>query len=127
MEVEMIKMPFKLLCLILFTVSIVACSSLPEKTVTPTAPAVPVVSPTKTPGLPTVPSTATPTVTATPAHPACPPFSIDTELPVPDEPRNYIGLHFDALPAGLTSPGGSVLDGSGTYYMLSEVVRESGE
>ena len=33
-------MPFKLLCLILFTVSIVACSSLPEKTVTQTAPAV---------------------------------------------------------------------------------------
>ena len=46
---------------------------------------------------------------------------------MPDEPQSYIGLHFDTLPAGLASPGGSVLDGSDTYYMLSEVVRDSGE
>ena len=120
-------MSFKLLCWILFTVSIVACGSLPEKTVTQTAPAATVASPTKTPGLPTPPSTATPTPTATSVHTACPPFFIDTALPVPDEPQSYIGLHFDTLPAGLASPGGSVLDGSDTYYMLSEVVRDSGE
>ena len=121
------EMPFKLLRLILFTVSIVACSPLPEKTVTQTAPAPTLALPTKTPGLPTPPSTATPTLTATPAHTGCPPFSIDNALPVPDEPHNYIGLHFDALPAGLASPDGAVLDGPGTYYMVNEVVRESGE
>jgi hypothetical protein len=47
-------------------------------------------------------------------------------LPAPDEPQNYIGLHFDTLPAGLESPGGSVLDGSGAYYIVSEVIRDSG-
>ncbi len=120
-------MPFKLLYLIFFTLSIAACGSLPEKTVTQTAPAATLALPTKTPGLPTLPATTTPTLIATPAHTACPPFSIDTALPVPDEPQNYIGLHFDALPAGLESPDGSVLDGPGTYYMVNEVVRDSGE
>ncbi len=120
-------MPFKLLCLILFTVSIVACSSAPEKTVTQTAPAATLASLTRTPSLPTPPPTAPPTLAATPAYTACPPFSIDTELPVPDEPQNYLGLHFDTLPAGLESPDGSVLDGPGTYYVVNEVVRDSGE
>ena len=120
-------MLFKILCLILFAVSLVACSSVPEKTVTQTVPAATVASPTKTPTLPTPPATTTPTLTAAPAHTACPPFSIDTELPVPDEPQNYLGLHFDALPAGLESPDGSVLDGPDTYYMVNEVVRDSGE
>jgi hypothetical protein len=45
---------------------------------------------------------------------------------VPNEPQSYIGLHFDALPAGLQSPGGSALDGSDTYYIMSEVVGDSG-
>jgi hypothetical protein len=121
------EVPFKLLCLILFAVSIVACSSAPEKTVTLTASTATLAMPTKTPTLPMPPSTATPTLTATPAYTACPPFAIDTALPVLDEPQNYIGLHFDTLPAGLTSPGGSVLDGSDTYYMLSQVIRDSGE
>jgi hypothetical protein len=48
-------------------------------------------------------------------------------LPVPDEPQNYISLHFDALPTGLVSPGGTMLDGSDAYYMLSEVIRDDGE
>jgi hypothetical protein len=48
-------------------------------------------------------------------------------LPVPDEPQNYIGLHYDTLPAGLTSPDGSVVDGSSTYYAVNQVVRDSGE
>ncbi len=120
-------MSFKLLCWILFTASIAACSSLPEKTAAPTAPAATLASLTITPVLPTPPATAMPAPTATPARAACPPFSIDTVLPVPDEPQNYIGLHFDTLPAGLQSPGGSVLDGSGAYYIVSEVVRDSGE
>ena len=120
-------MPFRLLCLILFTVSLVACSSVPEKTVIPTAPVPTLALSTKTPTLPAPPATAAPTLTATPAEPACPPFVIDSELPVPDEPQNYIGLHFDALPPGLVSPGGTMLDGSDTYYMLSEVIRDSGE
>lgn len=83
--------------------------------------------------MPTFTQTATPpttepaTATSTSAHAACPPFSIDTELPVLDDPQSYIGLHFDALPAGLESPGGSVIFGSGTYYMLSEVIRDTGE
>jgi hypothetical protein len=124
---EMKQMPFKLLCLIFLTLSIVSCGSLPEKTVTPTAPAATVALPTKTPGLPALPATTTPTLTATPAQAACPPFSIDTALPVPDEPQNYIGLHFDALPIGLTSPDGSSVDGSDTYYAVNQIVRESGE
>ncbi len=123
----MMKILFKLLSLILLTVFIVACSSLPEKTVTPTASAVPLASPTRTSTLPAPTDTARPTLTATPAHAACPPFSIDTTLPVPDDPQSYIGLHFDALPAGVESPGGSVIDGSGTYYMLSEVIRDTDE
>jgi hypothetical protein len=127
MNMEMEKMSFKLLCWILFTGSIVACSSLPEKTVTHTAPAATLAAPTNTPGLPTPLATATPALAATPAHTACPPFPIDTTLPVPDEPQSYIGLHFDTLPAGLQSPGGSVLDGSGAYYIVSEVVRDSGD
>jgi hypothetical protein len=65
--------------------------------------------------------------TAAPTRPACPPFSIDTALPVPDEPQNYIGLHYDALPAGLTSPDGSVVDGSGAYYAVNQIVRDGGE
>ncbi len=121
------KIPFKLLSLILLTVFIAACSSLPEKTVTPTASVVPLASPTRTSTLPAPTYTARPTLTATPAHAGCPPFSIDTELPVSDDPQSYIGLHFDALPAGLESPGGSIIDGSGTYYMLSEVIRDKGE
>ena len=124
---EMKQMPFKLLCLILVTLSIVACGPLPEKTTTQTAPAATLALPTRTPGMPTPPATTIPTLTATPAHTACPPFSIDTALPVPDEPQNYIGLHFDALPPGLESPDGSFLDGPGTYYMVNEVVRDSGE
>lgn len=126
MAMEMKKMSFRLLCWILFTVLVAACSSLPEKTVTQIAPAATLASLTITPVLPTPPATATPAPTATPAQAACPPFSIDTALPVPDEPQSYIGLHFDALPAGLESPGGSALDGSGTYYIVSEVVRDSG-
>ncbi len=127
MKMEMKEMPSKLFCLVLVTLSLVACSSLPEPTVTQTAPAATLVSPTKTPGLPTPPSTATPTLSPTSTHTACPPFSIDTALPVPDEPQNYIGLHFDTLPAGLESPDGSVLDGSGTYYTVNQVVKDSGE
>ncbi len=122
-------MPFRLLGLILFAISIVACSSPPEITVTPTAPAATLAMPTKTPALPTPSAMAvpTPTPTVTSAHAACPPFSIDTKLPAPDEPQNYIGLHYDALPAGLTSPDGSVVDGSGTYYAVNQIVRDSGE
>ena len=120
-------MLFKILCLILFAVSLAACSSVPEKTVTQTVPAATVASPTKTPTLPTPPATTTPKLTATPAHMACPPFSIDTALPVPDEPQNYISLRYDALPAGLTSPDGSVVDGSGAYYAVNQIVRDGGE
>jgi hypothetical protein len=120
-------MPFRLLCLILFTVSVVACSSVPEKTAVPTAPVPTLALSTKTPTMPAPPATTAPMLTATPADPACPPFAIDTELPVPDEPQNYIGLHFDTLPAGLVSPGGTMLDGADTYYTLSEVSRDSGE
>ncbi len=120
-------MPFRLLYLVIFTISLIACNSSPEKTVLPTAQAATVAVPTKTPGLLTAPATATPTVTAARAHATCPPFSVDTALPVPDEPQNYIGLHFDALPTGLTSPDGSVVDGSDTYYAVNQIVRESGE
>ncbi len=120
-------MSFRLLGLVLFTVSLLACNSSPEKTVAPTVPAATVAVPTRTPGLPTPTDTATPTATATPARAACPPFSIDIALPVPDEPQNYIGLHFDTLPTGLTSPDGSVVDGSDTYYAVNQIVRESGE
>ena len=122
-------MPIRLLGLILFTVSIVACSSSPEKTVTPTALVATLALPAKTPALLTPPATAlpSPSLTATPARAACPPFSIDTALPVPDEPQNYIGLHFDALPIGLTSPDGSVVAGSDTYYAVNQIVRENGE
>lgn len=121
-------MPFKRLCLILFVVTIAACNSVPEETTTPMAPiATSVVPPTRIPASPTPPATAAPTLTPTPADPVCPPFTVDTDLPVPDEPQNYIGLHFDALPNGLVSPGGTMLDGSDTYYMLSEVIRDSGE
>ena len=120
-------MLFKLLCVILLTLSSVACNSSPEKTVTPTAPAATIAVPTKTPSPPTLPATALPTLTPTPAAAACPPFSIDTALPVPDEPQNYVGLHFDALPAGLESPDGSMIDGSDTYYAVNQVVRASGE
>jgi hypothetical protein len=120
-------MPFKLLYWILLAISMVACNSLPEKSVTHTAPVPTLALSTKTPAIPTLPATAAPTLTATPADPVCPPFSIDTALPVPDEPQNYIGLHFDTLPPGLVSPGGTMLDGSDTYYLLSEVSRDSGE
>ena len=120
-------MLFKQLCLILFAIPMVACSSLPEKTITPTAPAVTLAAPTSTLDLPTPAATAIPTLPPTPTRPACPPFSIDTTLPESDEPQNYIGLHFDALPAGLKSPGGSVIDGADTYYMVSDVFGDSGE
>ena len=39
---------------------------------------------------------------------ACPPFPIDTELPDPDIPENYIGRHYDLhnrLPEGLVEKG----------------------
>ena len=120
-------MPFKRLCLILLTVTIAACSSVPEKTVTPIVPTATIVLPTKIPDSPTPLATVSPTLTAVPTKPACPPFAIDTTLPVPDEPQNYVGLHFDKLPAGLASPTGSVIDGADTYYTLSEVIRKSGE
>jgi len=116
----------KLLCLIVSAASIAACSSLPEPAVTQTVPATLAV-PTKAPGSPTPSATATPTLTPTPAHAACPPFSIDTAVPVPGESQNYIGLHFDALPAGLASPDGSVLDGLDAYYTVNQVVKDSGE
>ena len=121
------RMPFKRLCLILLVATIAACSTEPEKTATPTPPAATVALPTKMPDSPTPPATAAPTLTPTPADPVCPPFAIDTDLPEPDEPQNYIGLHYDALPPGLASPGGTMLDGSDTYYTLSEVIRDSGE
>jgi hypothetical protein len=120
-------MPFRLLSLIVLTVSISACSTLPEPAVTQTAPAATSAARTRTPGLPTPSATAAPTPTATPDHPPCPPFSIDTDLPVPDEPQNYSGLHFDTLPAGLTSPDGSMLDGPNAYYTVNQVVTDSGE
>lgn len=127
---EMKEMPFKLLCLILLMVSSVACNSSPEKTGVQTTPQATLAALIKKPILPTSSPTTTPiltpTFTPTPAQALCPPFSIDIALPVPDEPQNYIGLHFDALPAGLESPGGSAVDGADTYYLLSEVVRESG-
>ena len=68
-----------------------------------------------------------PTLSVTSAHTVCPPFSIDTALPVPDEPQRYIGLHFDTLPAGLESPVGFLLDGPSTDYLVSAVVRDRGE
>jgi hypothetical protein len=120
-------MPFRLLGLVLLTVLIAACNSSPEKTVASTVPAATAAVPTKTPGLRALPGLATPTLTPTPAHPACPPFSVDTALPVPDQPENYIGLHFDALPIGVTSPDGSFVEGSDTYYAVNQIVRESGE
>jgi hypothetical protein len=120
-------MPFKLLCLILFTALIAACNSAPEPAATQTAPAATLVAPTRTPGLPTPSATAAPTLTSTPVHAACLPFSIDTALPAPDEPQNYIGLHFDALPTGLTSPDGSMVEGLDTYYVVNQVIRDSGE
>lgn len=123
-------MPFKLLCLILFTTTIAACSSVPEKTITPTVPTAPTASvalSTKIPDSPAPPAPVTPTLMATPADPTCPPFAVDTHLPVPDEPQTYVGLHFDALPVGLTSPDGTVVEGSDTYYTVNQIVRESGE
>lgn len=69
----------------------------------------------------------TPTLSATSARTMCPPYSIDTALPVPDEPQSYIGLHFDILPDGLESFVSFVLGGPGTDYVVSEVVRDSGK
>lgn len=66
-------------------------------------------------------------LSATSAYTMCPPFSIDTALPVPDEPQSYIGLHFDILPDGLESHVGFLLGGPGTDYVVSVVVRDRGE
>lgn len=67
--------------------------------------------------------TKTPTTTWTPHPPTntpipCPPFSLDTKIPQPDLPENYIGRHYDLrnLPEGLEELGGSITrDQSGTH------------
>ncbi len=82
------------------------------------------VNPSATPWQTPAPS---PTLLATSAHALCPPFSIDTALPVPDEPQRYIGLHFDTLPDGLESKFGFVISGLGTDYVVSAVGRERSE
>jgi len=55
------------------------------------------------------PTISLPGATNTPA--TCPPFELDTELPDPDLPENYIGRHFDHhnLPEGLETSGGSIV------------------
>ena len=66
---------------------------------------------------PTTLPTKTPLPTRTPYPPtkapiACPPFPIDTELPDPDIPENYIGRHYDLhnrLPEGSVEKGCGVL------------------
>jgi hypothetical protein len=69
-------------------------------------------------------------LTAAPQIPnatVCPPFTIDAALPVPDEPQNYIGLHFDILPDGLESHLSFLLDGPDADYIIREVVKDSDE
>lgn len=67
------------------------------------------------------------TAPQTPSATLCPLFTIDTALPVPDEPKNYIGLHFDILPDGLESHVSFLLDGPGADYIVREVVKAAGE
>lgn len=51
----------------------------------------------------------------------CPPFPLDTELPNPDIPENYIGRHYDLhnLPQGLEDIGGSIIRDKNNFHELA--------
>ncbi len=74
-------------------------------------------TPPGSPPTPTQTNTPAPTRSATATRfptqtvALCPPFPIDTKLPDPDLPANYIGLHFGKdLPQGLERQMGRVLE-----------------
>jgi len=98
----------RLICGIL-SIGLVACSSLPQPVLTPVPPTALPAKQSASPPAPQV-NTVSPLQTATPlAQPTatntplpCPPFSIDTALPTPDIPDNYIGRHYSNLPNGYT-------------------------
>lgn len=75
----------------------------PVSSLTPT-PASTILSTTET--VSNTESSPTPAETATmdATNAACPPFKLDTTLPVPDVPGSYIGRHYDttALPTGIS-------------------------
>ncbi len=120
-------MPFRLLALMLVVCVLAACAASPEGTATRTAPATTRMVVTQLLRSPTPPATLAPTPTAAPTHAACPPFTADTALPAPDDARSYIGLHYDTLPDGLTSPDGSMVDGLDAYYTVNQIVSASGQ
>lgn len=74
-------------------------------------------TPSQTPRPPATESTSAYDATAA----ACPPFSTDTTLPVPDVPTSYIGKHYNntTLPAGLTWVASGML--SSTSYSYTHV------
>jgi hypothetical protein len=118
--------------ILLTFIQMTACSSTPPPTVTPVSPIIspltaaatqissPSPAPTATSALTlTSASTLTPLATTTPVP--CPPFSIETQLPNPNVPENYIGLHFDpfAMPKGLVDFGGFLIAGPLDYGLVS--------
>ena len=121
------------LCLIFITFILTSCRQTLAEQTTRTSTSVPsIVPPTGAQEQPslipsatltqTARSTITPTPTRTPYPPTitpipCPPFSIDTELPEPDIPENYIGRHFDEL----RLPEGLILDRSQIIRNESEI------
>lgn len=67
----------------------------------------------------------TPTYDATAA--ACPPFSMDTSLPVPDIPTGYIGRHYEtaSLPTGLIWIASGLL--SNPDYSYTQILWQNRE
>ena len=118
------KMANLFYCLIVVTSLLISCRGTMAETAAYTTPTQvkSLIPQTITPDQMTLPTsdavipTNTPFPTRTPYSPtntpiACPPFSMDTELPVPDIPENYIGRHFDVyeLPDGLNWESSSVI------------------
>jgi hypothetical protein len=65
----------------------------------------------------TLTQTSTPSATLTQTSETCPPFILDSSLPDPNLPKNYIGYHYDIndLPIGLTYIGGSLVSDPNNY------------